>query len=66
MKTLTLVYGLAKGETERYMEQLLSTKCETKEAIETLKARASKDGFHSFRIATSDGSKPDFSKTIAA
>jgi hypothetical protein len=66
MQRLTLVYGLAKGETERYMEQLLSSECETKEQIETLKSRAAKDGFHSFRVATSDGSKPDFSKTILA
>lgn len=65
MKTLTLVYGLAKGETERYMETLLSTQLETLEAIEALKVRAAKDGFHSFRVTTSKDEKPDFIKAIA-
>ena len=65
MQTLTLVYGLAKGETERYMETLLSTQLETPEAIEALKVRASKDGFHSFRITTCSGEKPNFAKAVA-
>jgi len=64
MQTLTLVYGLRQGETERYMESLLSSQLETPEAIESLKARASKDGWHSFRVTKCDGSKPDFTKTL--
>ena len=34
MKNETLVYGIPKGETERYTEVLLSTQLETAEAIE--------------------------------
>ena len=62
----TLVYGIPKGETERYMEVLLSTQLETAEAIEALKQRAAKDGFHSFRVTTFDGSAPDFSNVLNA
>ena len=64
METLTLVYGIAKGETERYMEQLLSARCKTPAEIERVKQAAAKDGFHSFRVAISDGSAPDFTKAV--
>ena len=64
METLTLVYGIAKGETERYMEQLLSSRCKTLAEIERVKQAAAKDGFHSFRVAISDGLAPDFTKAV--
>jgi len=54
----TLVYGLPKGETERYMEVLLATKCKTTEDIAKVKAAAAADGFHSFRVTKFDPSKP--------
>lgn len=66
MENETLVYGIPAGETERYMEVLLSTQLETAEAIEALKQRAAKDGFHSFRVTTFDGSAPDFSNVLNA
>jgi hypothetical protein len=54
-----LLYGLRRGETERYMEVLLATR-PTKEAAESVIEIATREGFHSFRIATFDGSPPDF------
>lgn len=46
-----LVYGLAKGNTERYMEELLAGNCKTEEHVQKVIAVASAHGFHSFRIA---------------
>ena len=63
MATLTLLYGIQAGETERYMETLLTT---NSAAIETVKAMAAADGFHSFRTAThTDGDRPNFAATLA-
>ena len=64
MKKLTLLYAIPKGETERYMEDIISSQCETPEQIEAMKARASKDGWHSFRVAISDGSMPNFNNVV--
>lgn len=64
---MILIYGLAKNETERYMETLLATTATTKEQIEAVKAAAAKDGFHSFRVTNFDeNAKPDFTKTLNA
>ena len=60
MKKLILVYGLAKGETESYTEVLLAETCKTEAEIEAVKNAASKDGFHSFRVSSWDGSVPNF------
>jgi hypothetical protein len=59
-----LVYGIPKGETERYTEVLLSTQSKTAEDVEKIKAAASRDGFHSFRVTTYDGGPPDFTKVF--
>lgn len=55
--TETVLYGIPKGETERYMEVLLLTNA-TAEKIERVKVLAAADGFHSFRVATVDLSVP--------
>ena len=61
----TLLYGIPKGETERYTEELLSTNASTEAQIEAVKAAASKDGFHSFRIAYfTPGEKVDFAGAV--
>jgi len=65
MKPQTLVYGIPKGETERYTEALLAETCKTREDIERIIEAASQAGFHSFRVTTFDGSAPDFRKTLA-
>jgi hypothetical protein len=60
----TVLYGIPKGETERYTEVLLLTNA-TPALIEKVKALASADGFHSFRVATIDlNVAPDFRKVI--
>lgn len=64
MQTEILVYGLAEGESERYMETLLSAKCRTDADVTAVKAAASKDGFHSFRVAKWNGEAPDFSRSV--
>lgn len=64
-KTETLLYGIPKGQTERYMEELLLTNA-TPENIERVKILAGRDGFHSFRVAEVDLSiAPNFLKAIA-
>ena len=60
----TLIYALAKGETERYTEALISSHCRTLQDVERVKAAASADGWHSFRVVGFVLEKPDFAKTI--
>ncbi|HVB58031.1 MAG TPA: hypothetical protein VNE63_16600 [Candidatus Acidoferrales bacterium] len=63
-ETETVLYGIPKGSTERYDEVLLLTNA-TPERIEKVKVLAAEDGFHSFRVAVIDLSKPpDFGKTV--
>lgn len=63
--TEILIYGLAKGETNDYMEQLLATKCRNQADIDKVLSVATEHGFHSFRIATFNGEMPNFAKTLA-
>jgi hypothetical protein len=59
-----LLYGIPKGETERYTEVLLLTNA-TPAKVEKVKELATRDGFHSFRVASIDLSvAPDFAKTL--
>jgi len=60
----TLIYGLAKGETKSYMETLLATQCKTEQDIAKVLSVAKEHGFHSFRIATYNGEKPNFANTL--
>jgi hypothetical protein len=62
-----LIYGLERGETRDYMEDLLANFVEDDKAasnIEKVKAAASAQGFHSFRIAYYNGEAPDFAAAI--
>ena len=64
-----LIYGLKQGETRDYMEDLLACFAVTDKAasnIEKVKAAASAQGFHSFRIAGYNGEAPDFVKAVTA
>ncbi len=61
----TLIYGLERGETRDYMETLLATNCKTPQDIDKVKAAASAQGFHSFRVAGFvPGTKPNFAKAV--
>lgn len=69
MKTEILIYGLAQGETRDYMETLLACFPSGKNDalnIDRVKAAASSDGWHSFRVATftPDGKMPDFAAAV--
>jgi hypothetical protein len=63
-----LIYGLKQGETRDYMEDLLAcfqVTDKAQENIEAVKAAASAQGFHSFRIAGFvPGTKPNFAKAV--
>lgn len=58
------LWGLPKGETESYKEALLASNCKNEADVEKVKEVAAKDGWHSFRVSTWDGSPPDFTKTV--
>jgi len=60
----TLIYGLEKNETQRYMETLLSTNTKTQADIEKVLKVATEHGFHSFRITSYNGEAPNFISTI--
>jgi hypothetical protein len=68
MKTEILIYGLPKGEARDYMEDLLACFPVTDKAaqnVEAVKAAASAQGWHSFRVAGFvPGTKPNFAKSM--
>ena len=62
-----MVYGLRQGETERYMEELLAAFPNNHLAarnVDAVQAAASRDGFHSFRVANWDGEAPNFGAAV--
>jgi hypothetical protein len=59
-----LVYALPKGETERYMEDLLASNCRSQQDVKRVVSAAKADGWHSFRVATYNGEPPDFTKVL--
>jgi hypothetical protein len=59
-----LLYGLEQGETRDYMETLLLSGAGTMAEIENVKELATNAGFHSFRVASYNGEKPNFSKAV--
>jgi hypothetical protein len=62
-----LIYGLPKGETRDYMEDLLvcfNDGANTAANIDKVKAAATAAGFHSFRIAAYNGEAPNFAKAV--
>ena len=62
-----LIYGLEQGESRDYMEALLANFPKTDNAasnIEKVKAAASAQGWHSFRIAYYNGEAPNFAKAV--
>ena len=68
MTTEILIYALERGETRDYMESLLACFPSTDKAaanVEKVKAAASADGWHSFRIAKFvSGTVPNFAKAV--
>lgn len=59
-----LLYGLEQGENRDYMETLLYEGAKTMAQIEKVKQLAEDAGFHSFRVATYNGEKPNFAKAV--
>ena len=64
VKTEILVYGLERDETRDYMESLLASNCRNAADVEKVKAAASAEGWHSFRVATYNGEAPNFAKAV--
>jgi len=67
MSPETVIYALAAGETRRAYEDIICApgRTLTADEIERVKAAASADGWHSFRVWGWDGSAPDFSKGVS-
>lgn len=59
-----LLYGLEQGETRDYMETLLLSGARTMAEIEKVKELATNAGFHSFRVSSYNGEKPNFAKAV--
>jgi hypothetical protein len=62
-----LIYGLAKNQTEDYMEDLLACfkdSANTDSNITKVIEAASAQGFHSFRVANYNGEAPNFAATL--
>jgi hypothetical protein len=62
-----LIYGLARGETRDYMEDILAnfaSSANDAANIEKVKTAAIAAGFHSFRVATYNGEAPNFAKAV--
>jgi hypothetical protein len=59
-----LLYGLEQGETRDYMEALLLSGAKTIAEIEKAQELATNAGFHSFRVASYNGEKPNFIKAV--
>ena len=62
-----IIYGLPCGESRDYMEDILANFPATDKAsanIEKVKAAASAQGWHSFRIAYYNGEAPNFAKAV--
>ena len=59
-----LLYGLKQGETRDYMETLFLSGAKTMADIERVIKLATDAGFHSFRVATYNGEKPNFAKAV--
>lgn len=61
-----VMWGIPKGETERYTEVLLLSDASDPRRVECVKELAARDGFHSFRIAAIDlRIAPDFGKSVS-
>jgi len=62
-----IVYGLAENETREYMESLLAcfpSGADDAANVARVKAAASVEGWHSFRVATYDGAAPNFAAAV--
>lgn len=62
MKAEIHIWALPPGATDRLDEQVISTRCRTADDVEKVKAAASADGWHGFRVVNWDGSAPDFTR----
>jgi hypothetical protein len=59
-----VLWGMPKGSTDRLDEKVLYTQAKTEADIERIKALASADGWHSFRVQILDlDVLPDFGKS---
>jgi len=59
-----IVWGKPAGRTDGLSETLLAETCRTQADVAKVKAAASRDGWHSFRVVTWNGEAPDFTKAV--
>lgn len=64
-----IVYGLRRGETERWTEDMLAAFPANHLAarnVAAVQAAASRDGYHSFRVTNWNGEAPAFGVNVVA
>ena len=59
-----IVWGKPVGRTDGLSETLLAETCRNAADVAKVKAAASRDGWHSFRVATYNGEAPNFAKAV--
>ena len=65
MSVELVLWALPKGSNDRLDEKVLYTQATTMQQIDAIKARASQDGWHGFRVQRLDlMAKPDFTKGL--
>jgi hypothetical protein len=65
--TELVLWGLPKGSNDRLDEKVLYTQAKSQAELNAIKAKAAKDGWHSFRVQRLDlNEQPDFKKTVKA
>lgn len=64
MENEILIYAIREGEARPFMEDLISTQCKTRADIEKVVTAARAAGWHSFRLSTWSGEKPNFENTV--
>lgn len=61
---LYILWALPKDSNDRLDEKPMTSMALTSKQVEKVKAAASKDGWHSFRVAEDDNELPDFVKAV--
>lgn len=59
-----LIYAIREGEGRPFMEEIISKQCKTRADVEKVVTAARAAGWHSFRLSTYSGEKPNFENTV--
>jgi hypothetical protein len=59
-----IVWGIPAGQTDALHETLLAETCRNESDVVKVMRAASRDGWHTFRVAVYNGEAPDFAKAV--